>query len=690
MTAPAVPEPWQVPVTILRGVGPQLAARLATLNIVSQWDLLLHLPRHYEDRTQSRPIGSTQYGEATLVAGRIEHAEVVNRRQRMLIATLSDGTGQLTLRFFRFHPRQQHELSRGRYACCFGEIRQGPAGRELIHPQYEMVADLTQVRIEPCLTPVYPTTQGLHQATLRRLIQEALVRISRDLLTEWLSAELRQRLDLPTLAEALEVLHRPPPQADLTALTAGHHPARRRLAFEELLAQQVRLVQRRRRVQQTPAPVIDAPGRLWQALTARLPFTVTPAQERVLNDIRADLKRPQAMLRLLQGDVGSGKTLVAAAAALLTVEAGFQAALMAPTELLAEQHFNTLSAWLNPLGVAVALISGRQRETVRETILTAIAKGEAGVVVGTHALFQAHVVFDRLALIIIDEQHRFGVHQRLALRAKGQDCMPHQLVMTATPIPRTLAMMAYADLDSSVIDDMPPGRTPVKTVVIANTRRAEVVERVRERCRQGAQAYWVCTLIEDAEAVQCEAAEQTQISLKTALPELNVGLIHGRLRSTEKQAIMRGFKDGQTDLLVATTVIEVGVDVPNATLMIIENAERLGLAQLHQLRGRVGRGVKPGSCVLLYQPPLSDLARQRLATLRRTTDGFVLAQADLALRGPGELLGARQAGWLGLRVADLTRDQDLLPHVQAVARHLVQVHPERVEPLMQGWLRQGE
>jgi ATP-dependent DNA helicase RecG len=663
--------PAEQPVTALRGVGPSLAERLGKLGIVRVADLLTHLPTRYEDRTRVVPIGGLRAGSRAVVEGEIRSSQAVIRGRRSLLVALEDGSGRLTLRFFHFSRKQQESLARGRRLRVFGEVRASGGGLEIVHPEYRLLGAGADA-LEERLTPIYPTTEGLTLPRLRGLIEQALELLARRPLPD----PLRRHPLLagqPDLNSSLELLHRPGREVDLAMLGAGQHPAQRRLALEELLAHQLSVRQLRQQLRADPAPAIDAPGRLLERFFTNLTFSLTSAQQRVIGEIRTDLARDQAMLRLVQGDVGSGKTIVALAAALLAIEAGYQAALMAPTELLAEQHASSFAAWLEPLGLLSIRLTGRLKAGERRSALALTASGEAHVVVGTHALFQEQVTFGRLGLVIIDEQHRFGVHQRLALREKGREGgeVPHQLVMTATPIPRTLAMSAYADLDTSVIDELPPGRSPVRTVAVPTSRRGEIVERIREQCRNGAQAYWVCPLIEESEALNVSAAEERARGLAEALGELRVMLVHGRMPGAERTAVMEQFKSGQADILVATTVIEVGVDVPNASLMIIENAERLGLAQLHQLRGRVGRGTAVSSCVLLYEPPLAELARQRLGILRESNDGFVIAQKDLELRGPGEVLGTRQTGLATLRVADLVRDADLLGPARALADDLL-------------------
>ncbi len=680
------------PVTALRGVGDSLAARLRALGVETTHDLLFLLPLRYEDRTRVVPLGELRPGQRASVEGEVLLTEVAFRGRRQMLCKIGDGSGFLTLRFFYFTAQQQRGLARGARIRCFGEARRGPQGLEFIHPEYRRIeADAAQVT-EEHLTPIYPSTEGVTQGRLRLLVGLALdqtgVNDPEDLLPPALLADSR----LPTLREALLYVHRPPADAPVDLLLSGRHPAQRRLAFEELLAHQVSLKLLRQRIQSDPGWALKSDGMLKAGFLAALPFRMTPAQQRVLSEIEGDLQLAKPMLRLVQGDVGCGKTLVAALAATQAIQMGRQVALMAPTELLADQHAQSFRRWFEPLGVAVACLSGRQAGKARSAALAGIRLGHAAVVIGTHALFQESVEFASLALVIVDEQHRFGVHQRLSLREKGatDGHQPHQLIMTATPIPRTLAMTAYADLDVSVIDELPPGRTPVKTVVLAETRREEVVQRIRTACLQGRQAYWVCPLIDESDEMPYQAAEETAAALGAALPELAVGLVHGRMQPAAKERAMRRFKDGEIQLLVATTVIEVGVDVPNATLMVIENAERLGLAQLHQLRGRVGRGSHASSCLLLYRAPLSQLARLRLAVMRDTNDGFEVARRDLELRGPGELLGTRQTGLAQMRVADLLRDADLLPRVQIAAETLLGSWPSRVAPLIRRWVGHAE
>jgi ATP-dependent DNA helicase RecG len=675
------------PVTALKGVGPALANRLSKLGIESVADLLFWLPIRYEDRTHVVPIGSLRPGDRVAVEGRIELAEVVFRGRRSLLVRIGDGTGFLTLRFFHFSAAQQAQLARGARLRCFGEVRRGKHGPEIVHPEYKDADAPDKQAVQDALTPVYPATEGVQQGRLRNLTAQALAAAAEGELPDLMPPEILRELRLPPLLDALKYVHRPPPDAGLAELEARRHPAQRRLAFEELLAHQLSLRELRTAIRRDPAWPIAPRQELASRLLAGTGFTLTGAQARVLAELRRDLAQPHPMLRLAQGDVGSGKTIVAALAAADAVEAGYQAALMAPTELLAEQHAQNFTRWLAPLGIAPLLLTGRLPAKARREAEAAVADGSAGIVVGTHALFQEEVRFRRLALVIVDEQHRFGVHQRLRLREKGSGGRyPHQLIMTATPIPRTLAMTAYADLDVSVIDELPPGRTPVTTVAMPDSRRDEVVQRIRGACLEGQQAYWVCPLIEESELLEAQAAEDTAAQLAAALPDVAVGLVHGRMPPAAREKTMARFKEGGIGLLVATTVIEVGVDVPNASLMVIENAERMGLAQLHQLRGRVGRGPAASTCLLLWHAPLSPLAKERLAVLRATNDGFEVARRDLELRGPGELLGTRQTGLMQLKVADLVRDADLLPRVQQVADVMLAAHADNMAALKRRWI----
>jgi len=680
---PEIPEN----LTALRGVGPALVEKLARLGVTRPVDLLFLLPQRYEDRTRLTPIGSLVTGHRAVIEGEVALTEIVYRRRRSLLCRISDGTGQLTLRFFYFSKAQQAGLARGARIVCYGEARPGPGGLEMVHPEYRLVAPGESPALEATLTPVYPTTEGLQQFRLRALVGQALDR-HLPLLPDWLDGGLLADHKLPGLQESLRFMHRPPPGTDISRLAAGRHPCQRRLALEEMLAHHLSLRRLRERARTEQAVALPGDGELRRRFLGALGFELTGAQQTALAEIDTDLARPHPMMRLLQGDVGCGKTVVAAAAALQAVAHGHQVAVMAPTELLAEQHRRSFLRWFEPLGVELAWLSGSLGRRERQRVYEAIGSGSAQVIIGTHALFQEGLEYRALALMVVDEQHRFGVHQRLALMQKGGTAglRPHQLVMTATPIPRTLAMTAYADLDTSIIRELPPGRTPVQTVALPERRRGEVVARVHEAARAGSRAYWVCPLIEESEELGYQAAESTHGMLVEALPELAVGLIHGRMKPEDKDRVMREFAAGELQVLVATTVIEVGVDVPQATLMIIENAERMGLAQLHQLRGRVGRGEATSHCVLLYQAPLSEMARQRLEVMRDTNDGFLVAQKDLELRGPGEVLGTRQTGMMQMRVADLLRDADLAGSVQRIGRQLLEDAPQAIEPLIRRWV----
>ena len=677
----------QYPITELKGVGPKMAERLLKLGIITVQDMLFHLPLRYEDRTRLYPINELALHSHVSVEATIETSQITFGKRRMLVVQINDGTGRLTLRFFNFTAAQKNAFGAGKIIRCFGEIRRGRVGFEMSHPEYSISDTSSEQPVATTLTPVYSTTEGLKQLSIRALSEQAI-----DLLSKYSVEELLPAKWQPSsmaLSDALLLLHRPPNDVDVTALEQGIHPAQQRLVFEELLAQNLSLLKIREQGQQVKAVVLSSNNELESKFLSNLPFAPTNAQNRVVTEIKGDLQHAYPMMRLVQGDVGSGKTLVAAISALTAIAQGFQVALMAPTEILSEQHGINFTNWFNTLGISVALLGGKTKGKERVATLEKIASGEAQMIVGTHALFQDEVKFNNLVLIIIDEQHRFGVHQRLSLREKGKfgDCYPHQLVMTATPIPRTLAMTAYADLETSVIDELPPGRTPITTVALPDTRRDDIIARVKLACNeQGRQVYWVCTLIDESEALQCQAAEDSALQLKEALPELNVGLVHGRMKSAEKQAIMSDFKAGNIHVLVATTVIEVGVDVPNASLIIIENPERLGLAQLHQLRGRVGRGATASHCVLLYHVPLSYTAQKRLGVLRDSNDGFVIAERDLEIRGPGEVLGTKQTGLAEFKIADLTRDKQTLNQVRPIAQQMLKQHPNLVEPLIQRWL----
>jgi ATP-dependent DNA helicase RecG len=681
----------------LKGVGPAVAERLARLGIERPVDLLFLLPQRYEDRTRVAPLGALRPGQRVVVEGEVALADVAFRRRRSLLVRLTDRTGQLTLRFFHFSRAQRDNLVPGVRLRAYGEVRPGPLGNEMVHPEYRLLAPGQAAPLDDRLTPVYPAVEGLTQFRLRDLTSQALERVLPRLGDELPELALGGTR-LPGLADALRYAHRPPTGADLGLLSTGMHPCQRRLALEELLAQHLSLRQIRERARRDAAVVLEPAAaraaELRRQFLASLGFDLTGGQRAALADIDRDLASGCPMMRLVQGDVGCGKTVVAAAAALTAVAHGHQVAIMAPTELLAEQHRDSFRRWLEPLGIVVAWLSGSLTGKARTMTYGAIEEGIAQVIVGTHALFQENLRYRSLALVIVDEQHRFGVHQRLKLmdkgasNADGRDVKPHQLVMTATPIPRTLAMTLYADLDSSVIRELPPGRQPVHTVALPDRRRPEIVERVQAAVRSGARVYWVCPLIEESEHLESEAAEPTAAALAEALPDVRVGLIHGRMSPADKEKVMKAFAQGKVQVLVATTVIEVGVDVPAATLMIIENAERLGLSQLHQLRGRVGRGRDASTCVLLYRSPLAAMAKARLEVLRGTNDGFEVAQRDLELRGPGEVLGTRQTGLMQLRVADLVRDADLMPRVQKLAAALAG-RPDVGAELMQRWIGTG-
>ncbi len=674
----------------IRGITPALLSHLHKLGIHTSQALLLHLPLRYQDETRISVIRDLRLGEQAQVEGVVIYNEVTYKPRKMLQVKLQDESGVLHLRYLHFYPSQIATTQVGTRLRVFGEVRSGFFGYEMVHPSQRKVNEDTPVH--QTLTPVYPTTAGLSQSALRKAIQLLL---SPAHLTETLPATVYQPLQLPDFASSLRLLHQPPAETVLAPLEDRSHPAWRRLALDELLAQQLSMRQHYARRRLSSAPVLPASSRLVPQLLQQLPFALTQAQHTVLADISRDLALAHPMQRLLQGDVGSGKTIVACLAALQAIEHGWQVALMAPTEILAEQHYQKLAGWLTPLGIRLAWLTGSQPKKEREQSLTAIASGEAMLAIGTHALFQAQVQFHQLGLAIVDEQHRFGVQQRLALRQKGHhtnnSLEPHQLMMSATPIPRTLSMSYYADLDVSTIDQLPPGRTPVVTKLVIDDRREEILQRVREACAQGQQAYWVCPLIEESEALQLQTANDTYATLQQALPELQVGLVHGRMKPSEKQSVMQAFAANQLQLLVATTVIEVGVDVPNASLMVIEHAERMGLSQLHQLRGRVGRGAAKSTCILLYnKQQCSQLGRQRLKVIYESNDGFAIAQADLQIRGPGELLGTRQSGVPMLKIADLERDVDLLTYAKQLSEQLLAQHPQAVQAHLHRWLSQAE
>jgi len=658
---------------------------LDKLGLRSSFDLVLHLPLRYEDETRITALRDARTGETVQIEAVVESCEVVFRPRRLLLCRARSDGEALTLRFFHFYPSQLKQLAAGVRLRAVGEVRPGFFGAEMIHPRYRVVRADTP--LPQALTPIYPTTAGLAQHVLRKAVTDALAEAD---LGDPLPAALLRALGLPDFERSLRLLHQPPPDVSAEALQHRSHPAWRRVKFDELLAQQLSMRLHHRRRQSTRAHALAPPGALTGRFLENLAFSLTDAQRRCLDEIRADLAMAHPMQRLLQGDVGSGKTVVAALSALQAVESGTQVAVMAPTEILAEQHHSKFAAWLAPLGVSVAWLSGSQSRKDKRAQVARIESGEAQVAVGTHALFQDQVTFRRLALAIVDEQHRFGVHQRLALRQKGTDAegavQPHQLMMSATPIPRTLAMTFFADLDVSVIDELPPGRTPVVTKLVSDARRDEVLARVRDACMEGRQAYWVCPLIEESEALQLQTAMDTYETLRTAFPDLAVGLVHGRLPAADKAAVMAQFASGTLQLLVATTVIEVGVDVPNASLMVIEHAERMGLSQMHQLRGRVGRGAAASVCILLFQNPLSDNARERLRIMYEHTDGFEIARQDLRIRGPGELLGARQSGVPMLRFADLDADADLVEAARDAAARMLRNHPRAAQIHLQRWM----
>ena len=677
-----------LPITELKGVGEKVAEKLKRLNIVSVADMLFHLPFRHEDRSTLLPIGALQPGQASLFEGRIELAEVVFRGRRSMLLRLSDDTGFINIRFFHFSNSQKQMFKRGQWLRCYGDVRSAGngAGLGVVHPEYQLITLAQRGQFEKGLLAVYPVTEGVNQTTIRKLLAQAFHLLQqgarvRELLPEALSIDK----GFPSLIDSLQQLHYP---ETMPSEDVSETPAFKRLITEELLAHHLSLSRLKAGLKTYPAPCFQSKELLPQRFLQQLGFSLTAAQQRVVAEISGDLALNQPMQRLLQGDVGSGKTVVAALAALSAIEAGYQVALMAPTELLAEQHLANFKTWLEPLGIKVACLLGRHKGKENELTLDDIRLGGSDIVIGTQALFQQKVEFCKLGLVIIDEQHRFGVQQRLALRDKGLlgGMQPHQLVMTATPIPRTLAMLGYADLDLSIIDELPPGRTAVTTSVLSVVKRQLIIERIKQGVADGRQVYWVCTLVEESEVLQCQAAEVAAELLRSCLPELNIGLVHGRMKAEEKQAMMTSFKAHAMHILVATTVIEVGVDVPNASLMIIENAERLGLAQLHQLRGRVGRGQRASHCVLMYKGPLSENANERLSIMRETTDGFKIAQKDMQLRGPGELLGKRQAGFMRFKVADVERDAVVLESLAEMADETLQHQPQLVEPLIHRWL----
>ena len=666
----------------LQGVGAAAAALLEKLHIFSTDDLLFHLPRDYEDRSTIIPMNQLVVGRSYLLEGEVRSVDFPPGKKKSLAALLQDDSGKVTLRFYHIYKGLTDRIKIGQRLRIFGEVRIGARGLELYHPEIQVIQQHTALP-KTQLTAIYPSTEGLTQPKLREYVRQALQYHS-DELAELLPKKYSNGYELK---EALHYIHEPPTDANMLQLNQGSHPAQQRLIFEELVAHQVSLLTRRAYIRQIAAPRFNSSKVLAKHLLDGLPFQMTNAQKRVSKEILHDLKQDQPMLRLVQGDVGAGKTLVAAVAACHALEADWQVALMAPTEILAEQHYLNFKRWFEPLGIEVAWLSGKQKGKARAQAEQQIKQGHAQLIVGTHALFQDNVEFSKLGLVIIDEQHRFGVDQRLALRNKGTDQFtPHQLVMTATPIPRTLAMSAYGDLDTSIIDELPPGRTPIQTVTIPLDRREQVLQRIASNCREGKQAYWVCTLVEQSETLDAQAAEATYQEIKERFSDINIGLVHGKMKADEKQSVMQAFKDNQLQLLIATTVIEVGVDVPNASIMVIENAERLGLSQLHQLRGRVGRGATASFCALLYKTPLSQNGQERLSILRESNDGFVIAEKDLEIRGPGELLGTKQTGDMGFRVARLERDDHLLSQAHYVAAQILKDYPQHADGLLKRWL----
>ena len=678
-----------VPLTSLSGVGAAIAEKLSRIGINNVQDLLFHLPLRYEDRTRVTPIADIRPESFATIEGFVQHTEVQFGRRPILSVTLSDGTSKIMLKFFNFNAGMKNSLAVGVRVKAFGEIKRGRYMAEIHHPEYQIIRNNQPLELAETLTPIYSTTEGLKQASLRKMTKQALAVLQNVQVTELLPEQYNPHQY--SLKEALALLHRPPPSVLAEVLEKGEHPAQKRLIFEELLAHNLAMQQLRLGVKQQYAEPLSYNTDLKQRFLESLPFQPTNAQKRVTEDIERDLAQPSPMMRLVQGDVGSGKTLVAALAALTAIDNGKQVALMAPTEILAEQHANNFANWLRPFGIEVGWLAGKAKGKARNAQLEAIKNGDVQMIIGTHALFQESVEFHDLALIIIDEQHRFGVHQRLTLREKGAkaDYYPHQLIMTATPIPRTLAMTVYADLDTSIIDELPPGRTPIKTVVISEDRRPEIVQRVYQACKnEKRQAYWVCTLIDESEVLEAQAAAAIAEDLQLALPDLRIGLVHGRMKPQEKQEIMAEFKAANIDLLVATTVIEVGVDVPNASLMIIENSERLGLAQLHQLRGRVGRGATASHCVLMYKPPLGKISSKRLQVMRDSQDGFYIAEKDLEIRGTGEILGTKQTGSAEFKVANLMRDRKMIPLVQRYAKQIIVENPPLAEALIKRWLNE--
>lgn len=675
-------------VTSLKGVGKHLADKLAALDIYTVDDLVFHLPFKYQDRTKITPLANLSVGTDIMFCAQIEATSVVYGRSRTLTARVSDGTGRLTIRWFNFNRAQQLKVQRLNWIYGFATIRQGRDGFETAHPEYQVTTDKPDNITADSLTPVYPLTEGITQSRMRNLVRQSLQRL--DSMEDYIGHEIHD-MELPNLHEALMAVHMPPGDTDTSLLLAFTHPAQKRLAFEELLAHHCSLKRIKAKRQSNRSPIFDTQSELFKSFLNRLNFSLTGAQTRVIKEINRDVRAQATMQRLVQGDVGSGKTVVAGVSACHAIASGYQVAIMAPTELLAEQHYFCFNEWFEPFNICVCWLTGSINATKRRQALEKIASGEANIIVGTHALFQAEVIYRNIGLVIVDEQHRFGVNQRLALIEKGSSAgiVPHQLTMTATPIPRTMAMIFYADMDVSSIDELPPGRKPVETVLISDARRQQLIERVENACLGGRQAYWVCPLIEESDLIEAQAATEIASELSKALPDIQTGLIHGKMNNEQKNSVMRDFRDRKIDVLVATTVIEVGVDVPNASLMVIENPERLGLSQLHQLRGRVGRGEIHSCCVLMYHSPLSKTAKKRLGVMRRTNDGFKISKYDLELRGPGELFGTRQTGMQQLKIADLVRDRELIPLVETTGRTFGHKHGQ-IEGLIHRWVRHSE
>jgi len=673
----------------LTGVGPTIAAKLAKCGIFTIQDLLFHLPYKYQDRTRITPIQDLRSNEWCVIAGHVCKTEIKYGKRMMLNCYVEDKTGIVKLRFFHFNKQQIQALNNSAMIRAFGEVRGFNNQLEMIHPEYQLIDQESDFHVEETLTPIYPSTQGLTQTRLRQLVKIALEQSEHELhQLEWMSEKQLQENNFYDLGEAIKLLHNPPPDISLSNLEAGEHPALKRLIFDELLAQQLSMQFARQSRSKLQAPAILFDNAIHKRFIESLPFSLTNAQQRVFKEISVDLTQSKPMLRLLQGDVGAGKTIIAALAALQAISQGFQVAFMAPTDLLSEQHTNSLSKWLEPIGINVLRLSGKMKTTERKNALAALQDNSCQLIVGTHALFQEQVEFARLGLVIIDEQHRFGVEQRLLLQQKGQlnQLIPHQLLMTATPIPRTLSMSHFAHLDISVIDELPPGRMPITTAVLNQDKRELIIERLQAAIANGKQAYWVCTLIEESEKLQCIAATDTSKKLQEQLSFARVRQVHGRMKAHEKEATMAAFKQGEIDKVVATTVIEVGVDVPNASLMIIENAERLGLSQLHQLRGRVGRGNNQSHCLLLYQSPLSQQGAERLKIMRSTTDGFLISEKDLELRGSGEILGTRQTGFRQFKIANLQRDKTLFAILRPIAKQLMLEKTAIARQITQRWL----